>query len=93
MKTYLSIISVLEKNAVYENLLPDCEPQLGKRDLYPTLGSQKKTADFVNAVMWVLNLSDGTNDLIEISERSGMNFEIISGACDALLEKGLLRVK
>jgi len=74
VKTYLSIISVLEKNAVYENLLPDCEPQLGKRDLYPTLGSQKKTADFVNAVMWVLNLSDGTNDLIEISERSGMNF-------------------
>lgn len=93
VKTYLRIISVLEKNAVYENLLPDCEPQLGKRDLYPTLGSQKKTADFVNAVMWVLNLSDGTNDLIEISERSGMNFEIISGACDALLEKGLLSAK
>ena len=90
VKTYLRIISVLEKNAVYENLFPDCEPQLGKRDLYPTLGSQKKTADFVNAVMWVLNLSDGTNDLIKISERSGINFEIISEACDAVKEKGLL---
>lgn len=42
VKTYLRIISMLEKNAVYENLLPDCEPQLGKRDLYPTLGSQKR---------------------------------------------------
>lgn len=90
VKTYLEIISVLERNAVYKNLLPYCEPQLGKRDLYPTLGSQKKTADFVHAVMWVLNLSDGTNDLISISERSGMNFSIISEACDALTEKGLL---
>ncbi len=90
VKTYLEIISVLERNAVYKNLLPYCEPQLGKRDLYPTLGSQKKTADFVHAVMWVLNLSDGTNDLISISERSGMNFSIISEACDALTERVLL---
>lgn len=46
--------------------------QLGKRELYPTLGSQKEAEDSVEVIMWILNLADGTNDLISISERSGM---------------------
>jgi len=69
---YLDIINIFENNFYYKNLMPFCEPQLGKRGLYPTLGSQKKTTDFVEKMMWVLNLSDGTNDLISISERSKM---------------------
>lgn len=91
VQTYLDIVSVIEKNHTYENLFPECEPQLGKKDLYPTLGSQKETNDFVNSIMWVLNLSDGTNDLINISERSGVKFDLISKAADALSEKGLIR--
>jgi aminopeptidase-like protein len=42
------------------------------------------------AMLWVLNLSDGEHDLLDIAVRSGMPFEQISGAADALKEVGLL---
>ncbi|MBS1517254.1 MAG: DUF4910 domain-containing protein [Bacteroidetes bacterium] len=91
VEKYIEIINTLENNGTYVNTLPYCEPQLGKRDLYPTLGSQKDTTEFVNSIMWVLNLSDGKNDTIEISRRSGIKFEIINEAAQKLFEKGLLK--
>ncbi|HMS63835.1 MAG TPA: DUF4910 domain-containing protein [Ignavibacteria bacterium] len=93
VKRYLEIIHILENNYTYVNLFPECEPQLGKRDLYPTLGSQKDTAEFVTAIMWVLNLSDGTNDLIQISERSKIPFKLIVSTSNLLEEKGLIKKK
>ena len=89
---YLEILDAIEKNFTYINKLPYCEPQLGKRGLYPTLGSQKDTTEFVNAVMWILNLSDGTNDIIDISNRSGMSFKTIFKAAEELLNKGLIEI-
>lgn len=93
IRKYLEIIEVIEKNKYYLNKYPNCEPQLGKRDLYPTLGSQKETADFVNAMMWILNLSDGKNDLIEISKRSKFPFGLLIQAADKLTEKKLIEDK
>ncbi|MEP7146713.1 MAG: DUF4910 domain-containing protein [bacterium] len=90
---YLEIIYVIENNKIFINKIPYCEPQLGKRDLYPTLGSQKDTADIVNAMMWVLNLSDGSNDLIAIANKSKTDFGIIKDASDKLYEKDLLEIK
>lgn len=87
---YLEIIEVLEKNEKYINKMPFCEPQLGKRGLYPTLGSQKGTEDFVKAMMWVLNLSDGSNDLISISERSKIPISQLIPVIDKLIENGIL---
>lgn len=88
---YLDIINVFENNFYYKNLMPFCEPQLGKRGLYPTLGSQKKTTDFVEKMMWVLNLSDGSNDLISISERSKMPVMELIPVVKKLEENGILR--
>lgn len=42
------------------------------------------------ALLWVLNLSDGENSLLDISMRSGLNFRIIKEATDALKEANLL---
>ena len=70
--------------------MPFCEPQLGKRGLYPTLGSQKGTEDFVTAMMWVLNLADGTNDLISISEKSKIPINQLIPVIDRLIENGIL---
>ena len=50
--------------------MPFGESQLSKRGLYPTLGSQKGTEDFVIAIMWILNFTDGTKELISISVKS-----------------------
>jgi aminopeptidase-like protein len=90
VKKYFEILEVIENNFTYRNKLPQCEPQLGKRDLYPTLGSQKDTGDFVKALMWILNLSDGDNDMIEISKRSGIPFEVLIKAAERLEENELI---
>lgn len=87
---YLEIIEVLERNEKYLNKYPFCEPQLGKRGLYPTLGSQKGTENFVTAMAWILNLADGTNDLLSISEKSKIPISQLIPVIDRLLENGIL---
>ena len=88
---YLEIIEVLERNEKYINTMPFCEPQLGKRGLYPTLGSQKDTEQIVKAMMWILNLSDGTNDLIAISGKSNIPIQDLIPEVEKLIEHGLLK--
>ena len=88
-------MGVLEANRRYLNLNPKCEPQLGRRGLYRTIGgddSREQGRQRELALLWVLNLSDGEHDLLDIAERSGMPFEAIQHAAEALLEVELLRV-
>jgi len=87
---YLDIIEVIEKNDFYINTLPYCEPQLGKRGLYPNLGSQKIKEDFVSGMMWILNLSDGNYDLIDISLRSKIPVKKLYPILEKLIEEGIL---
>ncbi|HCF03067.1 DUF4910 domain-containing protein [Flavobacterium sp.] len=89
---YLDIIELIEHNEKYINLLPNCEPQLGKRGLYPTLGSQKITDNFVDGMMWILNLADGEHDLIDISKRSQIKVQDLYPIIDKLLEKKILKI-
>jgi aminopeptidase-like protein len=86
----LRIIQVLENNARYFNLSPKCEPQLGRRGLYRQLGGSKDAAASEMALLWVLNLSDGRHDLLDIAVRSDSPFERISSAADSLVKAGLL---
>jgi aminopeptidase-like protein len=91
LQTYLSVMNVLEGNRRYLNLNPKCEPQLGRRGLYRTIGGDDSGRQRELALLWVLNLSDGEHALLDIAERSGMPFEAIRAAADALLEVELLR--
>jgi len=85
----LSIFSVLESNSLYLNRNPKCEPQLGKRGLYSAMGgSEVKQLEL--AMLWVLNLSDGTSRLLDVAERSGQPFDLIKRAADLLEKHGLL---
>ena len=43
------------------------------------------------ALLWVLNLSDGTHSLLDIAERSGLRFDAIHEAALLLTEHRLLR--
>ncbi len=85
----LEIFSVLEHNDRYVNLNPRCEPQLGKRGLYRAIGGPEAGTNEL-AMLWVLNLSDGSNTLLDIAERSGLSFEAIRKAADSLREHRLL---
>lgn len=89
---YKQIIFILENNSTYLNLHPKCEPQLGKRGLYRMIGGQKQDNLDVTALLWVLNLSDGTNSLLDISNRSNINFKKIKAVADILTDKGLLQL-
>jgi aminopeptidase-like protein len=88
---HVSVLDVLDDNAAYENLNPMCEPQLGRRGLYTALGGRKGDTSAELAVLWVLNLSDGDHSLLDIAERSGLRFDAVRVAAEALVETGLLR--
>lgn len=91
LRTYLAVVDVLEGNRRYLNLNPKCEPQLGRRGLYRSIGGDEAGRARELALLWVLNLSEGEHDLLAIAERAGMRFAAIREAADALLEAGLLR--
>jgi aminopeptidase-like protein len=87
---YRSILDLLEKNRKYRSLNPHCEPQLGKRGLYRRVGGQAGGRVEELPLLSVLNMSDGNHDLLDIAERSGLDFESVKVAADALRESGLL---
>lgn len=87
---YLAVIQVLEHNRTYFNLNPKCEPQLGKRGLYGAFGGRKEAKNLELALLWVLNYSDGENDLLEIADLAGMPFPMIQEAAHALIKAQLL---
>jgi aminopeptidase-like protein len=86
----MSVIRILEKNRVYLNLNPKCEPQLGRRGLYRLMGGTSGS-ELEESILWVLNQSDGTHSLLDIAERSKLGFDTINEAAEALLKSGLLR--
>ena len=86
LRACVALVEVLEGNHRYQNLNPYCEPQLGKRGLYNAVAGEKE----ISARLWVLNLSDGKHSLLEIAERSGLEFSVICDAAALLHEKKLL---
>ncbi len=91
LEKYLAVIDVLEHNKRYLNQNPKCEPQLGRRGLYRAIGAEGKRKLDEMAMLWVLNLSDGDNSLLDISERTNTPFDHIKGAAEALYQSGLLK--
>ena len=87
--TVRAVLSALEHNRTYLNLNPKCEPQLGRRGIYRTIGGTEAAASEL-AMLWVLNLSDGRHSLLDIAERSGCAFEPIRRAADLLHQHQLL---
>ena len=59
-------IEALEENK-YPMVNVFCEPQLGKRNLYPTLSS-KSSGDEISLMMNFITWSDGTNSMLDIAE-------------------------
>ena len=90
LATLLATFDVLDGDQRYLNLNPKTEPQLGKRGLYRQLGGGKPGGDVELALLWVLNLSDGSHSLLDIAERAGLRFAAIREAADALAGVGLL---
>lgn len=84
------VINTLEYNKYYQiNVL--CEPQLGKRGLYPTV-SRKGQYDDIYGLTTFIAYADGTNDLVAISDRIGCPTDMLIGIVDTLMDNDLLTV-
>jgi aminopeptidase-like protein len=91
LETYLRVVELLEQNRAYRNTNPKCEPQLGRRGLYSSLGGRQDTKTAEMAMLWLLNQSDGNRSLLDITERSGLQFGEIQESAQLLREHGLLQ--
>ncbi len=90
LATYLAVIEVLEHNRRYQNTNPKGEPQLGKHGLYGKFGGQKEAKAHEMAMLWVLNLADGSHTLLDMAERANLPFALVRQVAAMLLTHGLL---
>ncbi len=63
-------LQVLEANEVYK-MKVNCEPQLGKRGLFPTIGTKKTTKNICDMMNFIA-YADGSNDLLSIAEKTNV---------------------
>lgn len=82
IEMYFNIMQTLELNDIYINQYPYGEPQLSKRGLY--IGDLSR--EEIMQMMYILQYSDGNNDLIDIVERISASIQDVKQIL-ALLEK------
>lgn len=81
---------LIDANRTYINTVSKGEPQLGRRGLYGAIGGDKDAAQANNAMLWILNLSDGRYSLLDIAERAELPFGVVRKTADLLRQHGLL---
>jgi len=91
LRTCQAIVDVLEGNGRYLNQNPKGEPQLGKRGLYRAVGGELDRQSRELAMLWVLNLSDGSHTLLDIADRADLAFGHVRAAAAVLVDHGLLK--
>jgi aminopeptidase-like protein len=90
VNVYEAVCRKIDDAVRYRSLSPYGEPQLGPRGLYHNIGRAGPPEAMTQALLWVLNLSDGDHDLEAISVRSGIGLEQIAEAAAAACKAGLL---
>jgi aminopeptidase-like protein len=63
---------------------------LGKYGLYSSIGGLS-AGSYQMALLWLLNMSDGSNSLLDIATRCNLPWETIKQALRALCAAGLLK--
>lgn len=81
-----------ELNRHYFNTEPFCEPQLGKRGLYPEFGGMKDHEKELVRTMYLLNYADGKHDLISIAEKTGDLIFDYEELVKKVTQSGLLKI-
>lgn len=84
------VLRVLDGNRRYVNLNPKCEPQLGRRGLYGSIGGRSDAEERQMAMLWALNLSDGGHSLLDVADRAGLPFALVAEVAGVLEDAGLL---
>jgi aminopeptidase-like protein len=91
LETLVKLVKAIELNDHYINTQPFCEPQMGKRGLYHSVGGMRTPPDMITKYMTILNYCDGEHDLVDIAEKLKLNVLELEESVQRLLESGLLR--
>ena len=87
----VKVIMALENNYYYA-MTCQCEPQLGKRGLYPTI-SYKGSHDDVNVIRDFTAYADGSHDLIDVSNIINVPINVLIDIKNKLQAHDLLSYK
>ncbi|MBF0498576.1 MAG: DUF4910 domain-containing protein [Candidatus Riflebacteria bacterium] len=85
------ICHTIDRNLTYCRTMPFCEPQLGRRGLYESVGGVQVTEERAKTLLWLLNLADGEHDLIRMAVRSKMPFDLFHELAETCVKAGLLK--
>ena len=84
----VKVIMALENNYYYA-MTCQCEPQLGKRGLYPTI-SYRGSHDSVNVIRDFTAYADGSHDLIDVSNLINVPIDVLIDIKDKLKAHNLI---
>lgn len=90
-KALMRAIEIFDANETVQNKNGHCEPFLQPHNLFQAYGENRELQVDFETVMWVLNLADGSQDLIDMSLRSGKPFDQVVSAVQALKRTGLIQ--
>ncbi|MCM2375141.1 DUF4910 domain-containing protein [Aporhodopirellula aestuarii] len=86
----IGITQGIESSRYPLNLHPHAEPQLGRYGIFRAFGQRDDRGDFQAAMMWLLNLADGSHEISGIAHRSGLPDELVKEVADKLAEFELI---
>ena len=90
-KVLISCIECIESNKIYKATVL-CEPQMGRRDLRPTLGSSTSIAADVKLMSDILAYADGTHDLLSMANKFEVTIHKVLESVNILLDKKLIEI-
>jgi aminopeptidase-like protein len=97
LQVHLQAIAALERQVIYRRRLPDCEPMLSKRGLYPQTGGALnfsaaggRELSELDLILWLLFLCDGRMPLSVIARRLGVEEPALARVAADLHRKGAL---
>lgn len=88
---YFQFVKALELNNNYINTIPNCEPQLGKRGLYPSSVNPVESRDLIHNRMHLLTYADGEHNLMKIAELKNISIFDLEEHIQPLLAAGILK--
>jgi aminopeptidase-like protein len=95
LELYLKAIEKIDKDRIFKNRNPNCEPMLTKYNLYPPIGGrhvfrEKRPLSELEIILWLLFYCDGKTGLLEISRRLGVPVEFLCKTAEMLESKSIL---
>ena len=83
-------IEILENDCILKTTVL-CEPQLGKRGMYPQLNT-KKSINQIRSMMHLISFCDGSRSLLQIADLIDESFEEIYPIATKLIGIGIIEV-